>query len=367
MNIRRSLVALAMMLAAAAAQAAPTKKPVIQLAILLDTSNSMDGLIDQARTQLWRVVNELASARKDGAAPNLQVALYEYGNSTLSAERGYVRRVVPLTTDLDLVSERLFALRTNGGEEYCGHVIRDAMNGLEWNDSYATMKLIFIAGNEPFSQGEVDYRESCRRALAKGIVVNTVFCGSRQEGIETHWRDGAQIGEGHFMAINQDVKIPYIAAPQDKEIAALGVQLNKTYIAYGAHGSSGVARQSAQDANAAGAAPSANVERQLAKSKAVYSNSSWDLVDAKKEGAVDLDKVDAKDLPVEMRKMTPAQRKEYVAQNAKKRTELQAQMQKLETERSKYVAKNAPKATTLDAVVVQSVRDIGAKKGFKFP
>ena len=314
----------------------------------------MDGLIDQARTQLWRVVNELASARKDGVAPNLQVALYEYGNSNLSAERGYVRRVLQLTTDLDLVSEKLFALSTNGGEEYCGHVIRDATNGLEWSGSYADLKLIFIAGNEPFTQGEVDYREACRRALAKGILINTIFCGERQEGIATHWRDGAEVVD--------------VIAPQDKDIAALGAQLNKTYIAYG--GYAGAARQEAQDANAAGAAaPSVNVERQLAKSKAVYSNSSWDLVDAKTEGRVDLDKVAAKDLPVEMQKMTPAQRKEYVAQTAKKRAELQSQMKALETARAKYVkqqlAKQA-KGSTLDSAVVESVRARGEKKGFRF-
>src|SRR5262245_44595431 len=32
-------------------------KPKIQMAILLDTSNSMDGLIGQARSQLWKIVN----------------------------------------------------------------------------------------------------------------------------------------------------------------------------------------------------------------------------------------------------------------------------------------------------------------------
>src|ERR1043166_5499445 len=78
---------------AISAHAVPTaaKKPVIQVAILLDTSNSMDGLIDQARTQLWRVVNEFATAKKNGIAPDLYVALYEYGNSGLSAEKGYIR------------------------------------------------------------------------------------------------------------------------------------------------------------------------------------------------------------------------------------------------------------------------------------
>ena len=40
-----------------------TKDQSIMLALLLDTSNSMDGLIDQAKSQLWKIVNELAAAK----------------------------------------------------------------------------------------------------------------------------------------------------------------------------------------------------------------------------------------------------------------------------------------------------------------
>ena len=38
-------------------------KPFIKVALLLDTSNSMDGLIDQAKAQLWDIVNELSYAK----------------------------------------------------------------------------------------------------------------------------------------------------------------------------------------------------------------------------------------------------------------------------------------------------------------
>ena len=100
-------------------------RPLVQLALLLDTSNSMDGLIDQAKSQLWRIVNDLAGSRCRGHAPRIEVALYEYGNSGLSAGEKYLRQVLPFTRDLDRVSEMLFGLRTNGGEEYCGAVIKD--------------------------------------------------------------------------------------------------------------------------------------------------------------------------------------------------------------------------------------------------
>ena len=62
----------------------PEKDQSIMLALLLDTSNSMDGLIDQAKSQLWKIVNELAAAKcDDGDRPNIRIALYEYGNDNL--------------------------------------------------------------------------------------------------------------------------------------------------------------------------------------------------------------------------------------------------------------------------------------------
>ena len=139
-------------------------KPLVQMAILLDTSGSMSGLIDQARTELWAIVNEFIFAKRNGLEPELQVALYEYGKSSLPKKVGYIRQIVPFTTDLDKVSEELFALNTNGGQEYCGWVIKDATEQLQWSDSPDDLKVIFIAGNEPFTQGPVDYRDSCSLA-----------------------------------------------------------------------------------------------------------------------------------------------------------------------------------------------------------
>ncbi|HEX6161025.1 MAG TPA: vWA domain-containing protein [Thermoanaerobaculia bacterium] len=343
-------------------------RPVIQVAVLLDTSNSMDGLIDQARTQLWRVVNELATAKRNGVAPDLRVALYEYGNDRLPASKGHIRRVVALTSDLDKVSEELFALKTNGGSEFCGQVIDQATRDLEWTASNDDLKLIFIAGNEAFTQGSVDFRGACKRAVAKGIVVNTIYCGHAEDGIAPDWRNGAALADGSFLTIDQNAVVAHIAAPQDREIERLGEELNKTYIAYGRHGAEGQGRQNAQDKNVA-MSPSAKLQRNVAKSQAVYSNASWDLVDAKNEG-VALEKIDPKDLPPEMRKMTLAERKAYVAAKEKQRAELQAKIKKLDAERQKYVTaemkKKKPGEKTLDGAVITAVRTTGTKKGYRF-
>ncbi|MDY0084122.1 MAG: VWA domain-containing protein, partial [Ignavibacteriaceae bacterium] len=160
----------------------------IQLAILLDTSSSMDGLIDQARSQLWKIVNELASSKKNGKGIELFVALYEYGNDGLSSKNGYIRKIVPFTQDLDKVSDELFKLKTYGGLEYCGQVIQDAVDNLEWVKNNNELKLIFIAGNEPFTQGNISYKEVCKNAIRNGILVNTIHFGNYDEGIQTMWK-----------------------------------------------------------------------------------------------------------------------------------------------------------------------------------
>ena len=178
--------------------------PKIQLAVLLDTSNSMDGLINQARTQLWKIVNEFAKASQEGNEPTFEVALFEYGNDGLPPTEGYVRLVVPFTVDLDKVSQELFALKTNGGSEFCGQVIDRAVHTLAWSKSNRDLRCIFIAGNEPFTQGPVDYRKSCKAAADGGITVSTIHCGTLDEGIRGEWQNGAKLADGSYMSIDQN-------------------------------------------------------------------------------------------------------------------------------------------------------------------
>jgi hypothetical protein len=349
----------------------PAKKPLVQIAVLLDTSGSMQGLIEQAKSQLWKIVNEFLKAKQDGQTPEVQVALYEYGKSSLSSQSGWIRQIVPLSTDLDKISEELFALKTNGGEEYCGWVIKDAVANLAWSDDPKVYRAILIAGNEPFTQGPVNYAESCKAAIAKGIIVNTIHCGGLDEGVRTKWQDGATLADGKYLVIDHNRAVVHIEAPQDKEIAALSVELNKTYIAYGTAGRDGYARQAAQDVNVSSLAPASGavVQRAVAKSSANYNNAGWDLVDAAKSKEFKLAEVKKEELPAEMQKMTETERKEFVEQKAKERAGLQAKIQTLNTEREKYVAaqqKQSAGTNTLDVVVTTAVREQAAKRAFKF-
>ena len=110
-------------------------------------------------------------AGRDGKTPKIEIALYEYGNDGIS-DKNWIRKVTPLTQDLDLISEKLFALKTNGGTEYCGAVIKDAVSQLEWNNSTNSMKLVYIAGNEAFNQEGINYKEAIADAKKKNIYIN---------------------------------------------------------------------------------------------------------------------------------------------------------------------------------------------------
>lgn len=348
-------------------------RDTIQLALLLDTSNSMDGLIDQAKSQLWKVVNEFSEMKKDGKVPRLEVALYQYGNDGLNAREGYVQQVVPFTTDLDKVSEELFRLKTNGGEEYCGWVMRSALKQLTWSNSPKDIHVMFIAGNEPFNQGEVSYKEVCASARQKDVMINTIFCGARGEGVETGWANGAKLGGGDYLCIDQDRKVVDIPTPYDAELAQLSSKVNETYVAYGEQGASGRMRQEAQDSNAAGAAPSVAAQRAATKAGANYSNAGWDLVDASKEGQVTIATLPADQLPPEMQKMDKKEREAYVAKKSQERSALQNRIRQLTAKRDAYLAekqKEAATATgqeTLDEAMIKSVRTEAVKRGYQVP
>ena len=354
---------------------AKAEQPVVQIAILLDNSGSMSGLIAQAKSQLWSIVNEFISAKQDGKAPRVQVALFAYGLNAAGApaNAGYIHQLSPLTDDLDKLSEQLFAIsqKDAGGEEYCGWVIRDAVEKLAWDNSPKTYKAIFIAGNEPFTQGSVKYTAACKAAISKGIIVNTIHCGSESDGISGMWKDAAAISDGRFMLINHNAQVAVIPAPQDKDIAELNTKLNATYVAYGAKGDEGRSRQIAQDANAAAAPAGADVlaKRSQSKASANYSNSAWDLVDHAKEKDFDISKLKAEELPEEMRKLSIEERKTYVEKKRTEREELQKKLSDLAGERDKFVAekqREQSKDTTLGSAVTTAVREQAEKKGMSF-
>jgi hypothetical protein len=339
----------------------------IDLVICLDVSGSMSGLINAARQNLWSVVNDLATLKP---TPELRVALLTYGSPRYPKENGFVAVQTPFTTDLDLVSMQLFALTTNGGEEYVARVVRAALDELKWSPDPKSLKLLFVAGNEAATQDPLlDAMEQSKAAIARGIVVNTIFCGDPATPEAVGWREVAKFADGQFAAIEQDDGT-VIATPFDEQLTALSAQLNTTYVPYGKDGAVWSANQVAQDGNAAGLNVVAAAQRAQTKAGACYVNPMFDLVDACKKPEFKLTEVKKEDLPEELRKLSAEELKAYVDKKTEERAALQKQVAELGAKREVFVQKERAKlgdasARLFETVVLEAVRKQAAACGFE--
>lgn len=343
------------------------KKHFIKVALLLDTSNSMDGLIDQAKAQLWEIVNELSYARCKSVQPNLQIALYEYGNDGLPSAEGYIRQVLNFTQDLDEVSKELFSLSTNGGSEFCGQVVQTSLNQLEWGKDGDDLKMVFIAGNEPYTQGRVNYKDAAVNAKEKGVVVNTIFCGDFNQGVHTKWKDGADLTYGDYMAIDHNQRTVHIASPYDDVILQLNLKLNKTYVRYGSIGYAKAEMQETQDSNAQSYSKANAVSRTVSKGSGMYKNSSWDLVDALEDDEdFELEELEEEYLPAELKGKSAAEIKQYVAKQAEARAEIQKEIQKLNEKRRLFIAEKQKEEGTngLGNAMLEAIKKQAKKKDY---
>jgi von Willebrand factor type A domain len=376
--MRKQLALLTLLGLAVTAHAGPNNKQQqqqqqdqkrhVDLVIALDISGSMDGLIDSARQKLWDVVNLLAQAKP---TPTLRVGLISYGSPAFPSQSGYVNIESDLTTDLDAIYSKLFALRTNGGDEYVARAVQTGTRQMKWSQDQNALKIIFVAGNEPANQDpQVAVETAVNEAKEKHIFVNTIYCGYETAGEAVGWRQVASLGGGKFAAIDQNHTVA-IATPMDAELNRLSGELNKTYVAYGAEGGRRAANQAAQDKNAEGAGGMVAASRAMAKSSALYSNEEWDLVDAKKRGKKIAD-MPAAALPPAVAAMPAEKRDEYVAQKAKEREQIQKQIAETNAKREAFIkaerAKKAkPGAKALDDALGESIRTEAVQSGFALP
>ena len=344
----------------------------IDVVICLDVSGSMNGLIDSAKVKLWDIVNDLGKVKP---TPNLRVGLYSYGHNTYPANRGWVRKDVDLTTDLDLVYKKLNALTINGGEEYVARVTRDAIVEQKWSSQKKALKLIFVCGNEPADQDkQVHLKDVSQLALKHDIIINTIYCGPAAHPEAQGWRDYARMCEGRFTNIDMNRGTVAVVTPQDKKLAELSARLNTTYVPYGRVElrKEKALNQTAQDANAAKGGSGVAAARAVSKGSGLYRNADWDLVDKLKEANFDITKIPEDQLCDELKKMKPAERVQYVKDKLTRREAIQKEIAEISKKRTEYIRAEMKKTAkkgdrALDEAIRGTVRDQAAKKGIKVP
>lgn len=355
---------------------ATEEKALTQIAILLDTSGSMKGLIDQARCQLWNAVSELATATKDGAPIKLEIAVYQYGSGSLPANQGFLRQVTGFTDNLDEVSKALFSLHVGGSNEFCGQAISHSLDQLAWTSSPSAYRAIFIAGNESFDQGKVSYGEALPKALSKKVLINSIFCGHTKgnEAILPQWKSAAQLVGGLSFQINHNHHLPEMKTPFDAKMRELNKKMNETFVWYGEGGPKAAENQAKQDANMAKMSDHAFAARMSAKIGHLYHHAHSDLIDALDHKMVDLAKMPEAKMPEMLRAMSAEQRMAFLEKKIAARQQVRIQMADVISKRHAFVqkkmsempGKDGQKMTVLGDALVRAIRVQAAARGFQF-
>lgn len=317
---------------AAAANPAVQSVPAVEVVFVLDTTGSMGGLIEGAKLKIWSIANRIVGGTP---APELKVGLVAY------RDRGddYVTRVFDLSADLDDVYANLMRFQASGGGDTPEHVSRalaGAVDAVSWSDDDRTLKIIFLVGDAPPQTGYndgYDYKTACASAVRRDIIINTVQCGA-MPATAGFWREIAALGEGEYAAIPQEGGVRSIPTPMDGELSRLSAELSATVVAFGDERMK--ARKREADELEASMPAAAMAERAAYKSTTGRMG-AYDLIDALESDEVVLEEIDSSDLPVEMRAMDTAQKREFLRSRKESRERITRRIRELSTERDRYL------------------------------
>ncbi|MBI3267445.1 MAG: VWA domain-containing protein [Planctomycetes bacterium] len=372
-----ALVALALP-AFAEERPAPPRTPDVDIVFCIDQSGSMEQIIAAAKQKIWSIVNEMATARP---TPNLRIGLLGYGYDPFLESTGFLHVYTDLSSDLDAVNAQLMKLTTQGSKEYVGQAIHEATSKMSWSASPDALRLIYMVGNEradqDADQGRLGYRVVAKRAIEKGIVVNTIYGGDTELALaEPQWQEIARLTDGAYARIDLSGGVVSIATPYDEELVTANTALNGTFVPFGRDGKDRMLECEKQDANAAAsgsaAAPrEALAQRAASKAGKLYKTDEWDLVEASSKPEFKLEDVKDEDLPADLRGKSVDEKRAWVAKKSAERAAVRRRIQELTEKREAFVREEMKKQSLdadkgFDGVVRRSLREEAAKKGLRF-
>jgi Mg-chelatase subunit ChlD len=363
------------------AQAIPNTPPAavqdgesrIEVVFVLDTTSSMSGLIQAAKEKIWSIATTMASAQQN---PDIKMGLVAF------RDRGdaYVTRVFDLSHDFDSMYASLMEFRAQGGgdgPESVNQALYDAIHKVSWSQDDSVYKVAFLVGDAPPHMDYADdikYPVTLAEAERKGIVVNTIQSGQHQY-TRPAWREIASLGNGEYFQVEDSGNAVAVATPFDEELARLSAALEETRLYYGDEETR--ARQEARVEAGARLYQTLSPEA-LARRSAYNATESGEknllgeseLVDAVTSGRVDLDDIDAQDLPASIQVLEPEARMEVIAGQAQRRDQLKQEIRKLADSRDRFiedkVAAEGGAGDSLDEKIYRAVKDQAASVGLTY-
>lgn len=178
----------------------------VQVVLALDASGSMDRLFQAVANSLEELLRTLGECRVNGQHARVNVGIVVYGHSLGD---GVPYELTPFSLELEMMRDKVRSINCDGVYENCGEAIDFAVKNYPWNKRRRRqlLKVLFIAGNESFDQGSVNYRDALAAAQEQGIIVNTIHCGNPNP----EWRSAARLGGGEGLTFAMDAVSPHAA------------------------------------------------------------------------------------------------------------------------------------------------------------
>jgi hypothetical protein len=215
---------------------------------------------------------------------------------------------------------------------------------------------------------DVKYPDTCKKAAERNIIINTVQCGNDPE-CRKYWQDICVKAEGTFVQIAQEGGVLAVATPFDKRLGEINTELARGTVVYGGAKLREMATGRLEKAATLPAPAAADRASFFARSGRA---AGYDLIDAIKDKKVKLENLKTEELPEEMRKMTPAERKEHLEKLEKRRAELGKEALELDKKRSNFIKEKLAEETKktgktgFDSHVVETLRRQSAKYNIKY-
>ncbi len=355
------------------AQQQKAERPVLEVAFVLDTTGSMGGLLEGAKQKIWSIASRMASGKP---TPRIRVGLVAYRDQG----DAYVTKKLDLTEDLDAVYAELKSYRAEGGgdgPEHVGKGLADAVSALTWSKEGKAAKMIFLVGDAPshdYGDGFTT-RVWAKKAVEKGIVVNTIQCGAQADTAQ-EFQALSKLADGSFAAIGQSGDVHIAATPFDADIAKVSGELATRTLVGGTKAAKAEAEGTLAGLKAMSATSAADRISYRAKAAPppAKGGGSMGLLGTAGKGAVDLSEAPAAlatmkedELPDAVKALEPAKRAAFVEKTAAEKKQAQEKLVSLSKERDEWLAKNAKASKdSFDEKVFDSVKKKASAVGVAY-
>lgn len=347
-------------------------QPRIDLVFCLDATGSMSGLINTAKEKIWDIATSLTQV---SPSPEIRIGMIFY------RDRGdaFVTKVYPLTTDVDSIYAELLSIKAQGGgdsPESVNQALHEAVAQMNWVTGPNSYKTVFLVGDCPPHmdyKDDVKYTETCKLAVEKDIIINTIKLGMSCKDAVKHFQSIASQTSGNYQSLGQNADDVILKTPYDDSINYYSFLIDSTKLYYGSYDVQ--YKMNSKKEKSMEIQKNASSNSKASRSAYNYSRSgeknlygSNELINDLINNRVNLDSIKESNLPEVMKKMTPLERKVYVEKLIIQRRFAQAHINRLNLLRQAYIHEEKAKLrgnvpTTFSDTIFEVMQKQAATKG----